>query len=84
MGDEILGVCAIFTVFCLWTLVVCFGFGAIVMIVLGSICLDGINQGQPIDWCVNRGGTLAMLILGCLLFCVCCCGVSISIKNKQK
>lgn len=51
--------------------------GGVVMLVIGAICFDNIeNRNSSLEWCPDRSSTLAILIIGCLLFFLCCCGSS--------
>jgi hypothetical protein len=68
-------------------IVVCwsaFAVGSVIMVVLGSICVDRINTGDlpDDDWCPGRTGSVVMLVFGILLF-VCCCVGSCCKRKKS-
>ena len=48
-------------------LVIACNAGVIAMVVIGAICLDQDNQGNRDDWCTDRGGSIALLVVGTVL-----------------
>jgi hypothetical protein len=71
-----LGICAIFGLVCLSLLIVP---SSVVMIVLGAICIGENNYAVCGG---SYSGSLALLIIGCILFC--CFGVSIKIGHSKR
>ena len=63
------------------------GLGGLSMLVIGSICMDGLNRGQDDVICGSRSSSLAILIVGIILsICCCCCGIfgiKFSFENRQ-
>ena len=80
MGDEcIIGGIAGF-VCCLVLCSCLIGASGIIMLSVGASCLGNDSY----DLCGSKGGAIALVICGCILFCICCCSVSIGGKKKME
>ena len=51
-----------------------FGMAGIVLVVLGSLCLDGHTPN--LEWCPARGGSIGIVVFGCMMVCVSGYGVN--------